>query len=221
MLSFDEWNVWSKTRLPGDSHKPDWPDAPRLIEEVYNLEDALVVGGALIVLMNNADRVKMACLAQLVNVIGPIMTEPGGPAWRQTIFYLFAQASRFAHGRVLRTVVESPSYEAKGFQVVPFLCASVVHDDRNGQMAIFALSRHLSDEQEITIELRGFGADQRLIEATELHHPDLKATNTQAAPQTVEPHPNTAVQIEGHRLVARFRPGSWNVIVTSNTTLVT
>ena len=219
MLSFDEWNVWSKTRLPGDSHKPDWPEAPRLIEEVYNLEDALVVGGALIVLMNNADRVKMACLAQLVNVIGPIMTEPGGPAWRQTIFYPFSQASRFAHGRVLRTVVESPSYEAKGFKVVPYLCACVVHDDQTGNTAIFALNRHLTDEQEISVELRGFGAVQRLIEATELHHPDLKATNTQAAPRTVEPHANTTVKIEGHRLVARFRPGSWNVIVTSNTTL--
>lgn len=92
MLSFDEWNVWYKARSIDDLRKPGWPQAPRLIEEVYNFEDALVNGGALIVMMNNCDRVKKtACLAQLVNVIGPIMTEPGGAAWRQTIFYPFAQ----------------------------------------------------------------------------------------------------------------------------------
>jgi alpha-N-arabinofuranosidase len=96
MLSFDEWNVWYKARSVADLQQPGWPERPRLLEEVYNVEDALLVGGALIVLMNHADRVKVACLAQLVNVIGAIMTEPGGPAWRQTIFYPFSQASRCA-----------------------------------------------------------------------------------------------------------------------------
>src|SRR6218665_569516 len=115
MLSFDEWNVWYKARTLADRRKPGWPQAPRLIEEVYNHEDALAVGGALIVMMNNADRVKTACMAQLVNVIGPIMTEPGGSAWRQTIFHPFAQASRFARGRVLRPVIRSPGYESKTF----------------------------------------------------------------------------------------------------------
>ena len=65
---------------PRTCANPEWPEAPRLIEEVYNVEEALIVGGVLITLMNNADRVKAACLAQLVNVIGAIMTEPGGPA---------------------------------------------------------------------------------------------------------------------------------------------
>ena len=96
MLSLDEWNVWYKAHTPSDLRKPGWPQAPRLIEEVYNFEDALIVGGVLITLMNNADRVKAACLAQLVNVIGAIMTEPGGPAWRQTIFHPFSQAARSA-----------------------------------------------------------------------------------------------------------------------------
>ena len=102
MLSLDEWNVWYKAHTSADLRKPGWPVAPRLIEEVYNFEDALIVGGVLITLMNNADRVKAACLAQLVNVIGAIMTEPGGPAWRQSIFHPFAQAARFGHGKVMR-----------------------------------------------------------------------------------------------------------------------
>ena len=98
MLSLDEWNVWYKAHTPADLRKPGWPQAPPLIEEIYNFEDALIVGGALITMINNADRVKAACIAQLVNVIGPIMTETGGAAWRQTIFHPFAQASRYARG---------------------------------------------------------------------------------------------------------------------------
>jgi len=217
MLSFDEWNVWYKTRKPPEDQKHDWPEAPRLIEELYNLEDALVVGGALIVMMNNADRVKAACLAQLVNVIAPIMTEPGGPAWKQTIFHPFAQASKYAHGRVLQSVIQSPSYEAKTFPEVPYLCACVVHDDATGQTAIFALNRHLTEEQEISIELRGLGDRQRLTEASELFHADVKAINTKDAPDNVSPARNESVRIDGHRLTAHFKPGSWNVIVTTNT----
>ncbi|MEO8154590.1 MAG: alpha-N-arabinofuranosidase [Rhizobacter sp.] len=214
MLSFDEWNVWYKARSVSDLRKPGWPQAPRLIEEVYNHEDALVNGGALMTLLNNADRVKIACLAQLVNVIGPIMTEPGGPAWRQTIFYPFALTSRHAHGRVLKPVISSPSYEAKTFPEINYLCASVTDDESTGRTAVFALNRHLTDEMELSIELRGLGGERSLVEATELYHPNMKATNTRESPNTVVPAANTRVQIDGERLKIRLRPGSWNVVVT-------
>ena len=103
MLSFDEWNVWYRTRRrPEDRVKPGWPIAPALLEERYTMRDALAFGGICIALLNHADRVKAACLAQLVNVIAPIMTETGGPAWRQTIFHPFAHISNFGRGRVLR-----------------------------------------------------------------------------------------------------------------------
>ncbi|MDB5819936.1 MAG: Alpha-N-arabinofuranosidase [Rhizobacter sp.] len=216
MLSFDEWNVWYKARTMAHRRVEGWPQAPRLLEEVYNFEDALAVGGALIVMMNNADRVKTACIAQLVNVIGPIMTEPGGPAWRQTIFFPFAHATRFARGRVLQPVIKSPTYTAVTFPEIPYLCACVVHDDETGQTAIFALNRHLTEDQEISIQLRGLGDVQHLVECIELHHTDMKATNTMAAPDTVKPRTNDHVTIDGHHLTARFKPGSWNVIVTTN-----
>ena len=174
------------------------------------------MGDALIVMMNNADRVKVACMAQLVNVIAPIMTEPGGAAWRQTIFHPFAQASRYAHGRVMRSVIQSPSYRAQSFPDIPYLCACVVHDDEIGRTAILALKRHLSEVQKISIELRGLDDHQRLLEASELFHADMKATNTEDAPDNVAPARNEEVQVDGHRLTARFRPGSWNVIVTTN-----
>ena len=217
MLSFDEWNVWYKARSIEDLRKPGWPVAPRLIEEIYNYEDALVVGGALITLMNNSDRVKVACLAQLVNVIGPIMTEPGGPAWRQTIFYPFSQASRFGHGRVLRPVIDSPSYQAKTFDEIPYLCASVVDDEASGRTTIFALNRHLEEDMELKIELRGLGKDRVVEEAIELFNSNMKAINTKDTPNAVAPTYNADVRIEGETLIAKLKPGSWNVLVTRAT----
>ncbi len=215
MLSFDEWNVWYKKRAVEDLRKPGWPVAPRLIEEVYNHEDALLNGGAMMALINNADRVKVACLAQLVNVIGPIMTEPGGPAWRQTIFHPFALTAKYAQGRVLRAVTESPSYEAKTFPEVPYLYGAVTDDESNGQTAVFALNRHLSEEMELSIELRGLGTERQLVTAQELYHPNVKATNTKDEPDTVSPAPLANVQIDGEKLRVRLKPGSWNLIVTS------
>ena len=113
MLSFDEWNVWYRTRRNRQERvKPGWPVAPEILEEPYNMQDALTFGGACISLLNHADRVKVACLAQLVNVIAPIMTETGGAAWRQTIFYPFADFSNLGRGNVLRATVNSPTYAA-------------------------------------------------------------------------------------------------------------
>ena len=110
MLSFDEWNVWYRTRRKNEGRvKLGWPVAPQILEEIYNMQDALAFGGACISLLNHADRVKSACLAQLVNAIAPIMTETGGPAWRQTIFYPFKDMSTLGRGTVLQTKVDSPT----------------------------------------------------------------------------------------------------------------
>jgi len=204
MLSLDEWNVWYKAHTPEDLRKPGWPFAPPLIEEVYNFEDALIVGGVLITLMNNADRVKVACLAQLVNVIGAIMTERGGPAWRQTIFHPFSQASRFGHGKVLRAAINTTGGD---------LLATVLHDETNGRASIFALNRNPQDEIQLAVELRGLGARQ-LVFASQLHHGDLKARNTRSAPDNVSPEDHPDARVSGSVLNATLQPLSWNVFVT-------
>lgn len=214
MLSFDEWNVWYRTHNAGHMRKPGWPVAPKLIEEVYNVEDALIVGGALITLINNADRVKAACLAQLVNVIGAIMTETGGPAWRQTIFHPFALAARHGRGQVMQARVSSPAYTAKSFPEIPYLHAAVVNDPGDGTTAIFALNRHLSEELDLQAELRGLGRERRLVEARELHHRELNAVNTKEKPDEVVPREMDEVSVEGERVRARLKPASWAVIVT-------
>jgi alpha-L-arabinofuranosidase len=213
MLSLDEWNVWYKAHTPADLRKPGWPRAPRLIEEIYNFEDALVVGGVLITLMNNADRVKAACLAQLVNVIGAIMTEPGGPAWRQTIFHPFSLSSQHGHGDVLRTRVRTDSYSTAAHPRLDFLLTSVLYDEATGRSTVFALNRSPAEELDLQVELRGLG-QRRLVRAAQLHHADLKATNTRTAPETVAPVELTGTTVKGERLHAKLRPLSWNVLVT-------
>ncbi len=110
-LSFDEWNVWYHSN-EADKKLEKWVQAPHQLEDIYNFEDALLVGSMLITLLRHADRVKMACLAQLVNVIAPIMTSDTG-AWRQTIFYPYMHASIYGRGTVLNTLVKSPGYESK------------------------------------------------------------------------------------------------------------
>lgn len=148
MLSFDEWNVWYKTYTIENMRKPGWSEAPPMIEEIYNAEDALIVCGALITLMNNADRMTCACLARLVNVIDPIMTETGAAAWRQTIFHPFALSAKHGRGRVLQAKIETPTLVTKIVPDMPVLIAAVTEDPATGTIAIVALDdRHARRRQ--------------------------------------------------------------------------
>ncbi len=224
MLSFDEWNVWYRTRRTAAARtKSGWPVAPEILEEIYNVEDALVFGGACISLLNHADRVKTGCLAQLVNVIAPIMTETGGPAWRQTIFHPFSHFSNLGRGRVLRAQIKSPTYAAsyydpRGAQElsfplpeVPYLKLAAVHDEKARALTLFALNRSLTEEMPLHVTAGGFS--KLLVEqALQLHDTDLKAANTRSNPDRVMPSPLAGVRAEGNTLTGTLRPASWNVI---------
>ncbi|MBS0643224.1 MAG: alpha-N-arabinofuranosidase [Proteobacteria bacterium] len=227
MLSFDEWNVWYRTRRPPESRvKPGWPVAPPILEEIYTMEDALAFGGAVISLLNHADRVRCACLAQLVNVIAPIMTETGGPAWRQTIFYPFAQMSRFGRGDVLRSRIECETYASSYYDprgelenvyaipAAPYLKLAAVAND-NGGLSLFALNRDLREEMAVTVTARGFG-DLTVAEATVLADGDLKAANTRDAPERIRPASLDGVRVDGDTLVLTLPPASWNVVRLAN-----
>jgi alpha-N-arabinofuranosidase len=223
MLSFDEWNVWYRTRRPREARvKPGWPVAPPILEEPYNMEDALAFGGAVISLLNHADRVRAACLAQLVNVIAPIMTETGGGVWRQTIFFPFAHMSNFGRGTVLRALVESDSYKAaysdpRGtveniipMPAVPYLKLAAV-DNEGGGLTLFALNRDLAGEMKLDVAIRGFEG-LAVREATTLHDKDLKAANTCEAKERVKPASLGGLTLSGGTLGAILPPASWNVI---------
>jgi alpha-N-arabinofuranosidase len=224
MLSFDEWNVWYRTRRNRVARvRPGWPVAPPILEEIYNVEDALAFGGMCISLLNHADRVTAACLAQLVNAIAPIMTETGGPAWRQTIFWPFMHFSRLGRGRVLRTEIDSPTYAARyndpngpedtffPLPAVPYLKLAVVHDPEGRRLTLFALNRSLTEELPLRLSARGYDG-LSLKQAVQLHDADLKAINSKDQPDRVTPRPLGSVRVNGDRLEATLAPASWNVI---------
>ena len=173
-LSFDEWTVWFRTR---DEEKKTerWLVAPHLLEEIYNFEDSLVVGGLLMALQNNCDRVKMACIAQLVNVIAPIMTEDGGKAWAQTIYYPYMYASIFGRGTVLKTTNESDVFDCQEGKAT-YLLSSVI-DNGGGEVTVFVENRSLDSDMELNVVLEGYEG-YTLKEHIELYCPDLKAINT-------------------------------------------
>jgi alpha-N-arabinofuranosidase len=215
MLSFDEWNVWyhSLARDDGEMKNNPWRTAPRLLEDVYTFEDALVVGGTLITFMKNANRLKMACLAQLVNVIAPIMTEPGGGACRQTIFYPFAQASAYGGGTAILPIISSPKYDTKSFTDVPSLDAVAVYDDEGGALTLFAINRDVSSPVKIDCRIGTF-EDCALKSHIALHSEDLGAVNTVAAPNTVLPKEmdGAVAQLADGRYEIILGSASWNVI---------
>ncbi len=175
-LSFDEWNVWFHSN-DADAKMEKWQIAPPQLEDVYTFEDALLVGSMLMTLQNNCDRVKMACLAQLVNVIAPIMTENDGKAWAQTIFYPFLYASAYGNGTTLRSVVECDRFSTDQHKEAPYLVTSVIHNEENREILVYAVNRSLTEEMELDISLDGFGMC-RLREHVELYSDDLKAVNT-------------------------------------------
>lgn len=209
-LSFDEWNVWYQSRFGGEDSL-EWEERPRLIEDVYDVTDAVVVGSLLMTLLRNADRVSVACQAQLANVIAPIMTEPGGPAWRQTIFHPFALTARHARGEVLRTEPSGPRTETARYGEVPLLWTTATHDAGRGEVSLFAVNRDSDEPMLLETALRAFpGA--RLVEHLELADADPSAVNTAAEPDRVRPRAAKGATLADGVLSAELAPRSWNLL---------
>lgn len=203
--SFDEWNIWFHSSEQ-DKKVDKWQVAPPLLEDIYNLEDAVVLGDLLITLLNNSDRVKIACLAQLVNVIAPIMTETGGRVWAQTIFYPFMYTSHYGRGTALKNFCCCDSYDTCSKKNVPLIdSAAVISDDEN-EITIFAVNRSLDSECELDISLAGFEKYKPYTHVS-LEGSDLKAVNTADSLENVIP---TVKNISNKIILA---PHSWNMIV--------
>ena len=211
-LSFDEWNVWYHSNEQDKEiwKREKWGRALPLLEDIYNFEDALLVGSMLLTLLRNADRVKIACLAQLVNVIAPIMTRNGGGCWAQTIYYPFMHASQYGRGTVLKAVVQSPVYDCSDYEGVPTIdTAATLSDD--GSVTVFCVNRDLSEPCLLDLDLRSFG-DLRMTDHIVLHHDDVKAINTEANPFSVAPATLPLTELDSGRAQIPIPPLSWNVL---------
>lgn len=165
-IAWDEWNVWYRARGPQQRGR-------RILEERYNLEDALVVATFLNTFVNNAHIVKIANMAQLVNVIAPIFTNQEG-LFLQTIYHplqLFANNSK---GQALRLHTDSPKYESKRFGPVPFLDTSAAYD--NGTLVLNVVNRNQNQavDTEFEAQDKEFSGT---VEVAEVNGPDIKAEN--------------------------------------------
>ena len=206
-LSFDEWNVWYRQR-DGNGQRQE---APRLLEEIYDLRDALVAGGAINTLLRHADRVRLACLAQLVNVIAPIFTNADG-LFRQTIYYPYAWGLAHAKGDVLDLVPEGgDAYDSPKTGRVPYLDVAGTFDRESGRSCLLVLNRHLDKPRELELVWRD-GAPARVVSAEALTGPDLKAVNSFAEPKRVVPQP-LAPPKPGARMMLELPPRSYSVVV--------
>ncbi|MGM0123214.1 alpha-N-arabinofuranosidase [Enterococcus sp. AZ194] len=208
-LSFDEWNIWYHT-LESDNKIKKWQKARPLLEDVYNFEDALVIGCLLITLLKNSNRVKIACLAQLVNVIAPIVTEDGGDCWKQTTYYPFQQVSAYGRGHVLVSKTESQTYHTKEFKGVPYLENVLVDNCERKELIIFAVNRSVDEAIDLALDLDGYTLTD-VKEFSSLYGFDLKQTNT-GKQGDVRPRDGGAVDLFEEKAFAKLQPLSWNMI---------
>ena len=211
-LSFDEWNVWYHSNEQDKEiwKQEKWGPALPLLEDIYNFEDALLAGSMMITFLRNADRVKVACLAQLVNVIAPIMTRNGGGCWAQTIFYPYMHVSRYGRGTALKAIVDTPVYDCSDYEGVPLVDATATLGD-DGSVTVFCVNRDMKEDFCLDLDLRSFG-NLKLKEHILLHHDDVKAVNTEENPGNVAPTAGPGGKVDGGKAEIKLPALSWNVL---------
>jgi alpha-N-arabinofuranosidase len=211
-ISFDEWNVWYHSRKQGrrDEDLSLWRKAPPILEDIYNFEDVLLVGCALNTFIRRSDRVKVACIAQLVNVIAPIMTEDNGPAWKQTTYYPMWFASHYGRGDALNVSVDVAKYDASVADDVPYLDVAAVANPGGKTVTFFLVNRHPKEALDLDISLAGF-KPKGIADHVAILHRDLKATNT-ARSQRVAPEKGKGLSVRDGSVRGKIPPRSYSVV---------
>ena len=209
-LSFDEWNVWYHYQQSG-VQPPKWIKGRPIHEERYTLQDALVVGDMLITLINNADVVKIACLAQLINTIAPVMTEENGPAWLQTTYYPFLYTSRYGRGTALRHTVSSPVYSCRKYDAVPYIACASVYNAEKGEVVFFLINRSLDDDIPLTCALSGFHIHE-VTQWVALEGYDIQDGNTPQSPDRVVPIEKNGASADDTQVRLTLSAKSWNMV---------
>lgn len=212
MICFDEWNVWFHNKVEDKKRMREGiiPTATALLEEHYTHEDALLVGSLLISLLKNADRVKIACIAQLVNVIAPIIAEKDGVAWRQTIYFPLQQVSNHGRGIVLEPMLTSPTYTSERFGVVNFIESIAVHKPDEQEVVVFAVNRNLDQSLDLEIDMRVMDC-KSIIEHTSMTAENVSDMNSSAG-ELVHPQNSDDHHVEKQKIVLTLPKASWNML---------
>jgi alpha-N-arabinofuranosidase len=208
-LSWDEWQVWYK----GDPMQGNWTEAPHLTEEMYNLEDALVVGQWLNVFLRKSHVLKIACVAQIVNVISWLHTR-GDDLLKQPSFYVFALMSNHARGQALDALVRAPRIATKKYGDVPVLDVSASYDPASGKEAIFIVNRSQTDSVLTDIAWQD-GRTVTMGEAWQLAGSDPKALNTWENRNALTAQPITAPRVVDGKATIQLPPLSFTVLTGS------
>jgi len=206
-ISFDEWNVWNMDRFPPATTMPIDVGGPRL-EDVYSTLDAVVVGDLISSLLNHSDRVAIGCQAQLVNVIAPIATEAGGPAWRQSIFYPMTTAAGLARGNSLQALVRVDTLATARYGDVAGLAVSASHDAETGEVAVFLTNRGES-ELEVKLDCRAFDAiavGSAVVISADHRGPLVRDDAASAAPKSL------TATADGTAVSVRLPAESWTAL---------
>jgi len=212
-LSFDEWNVWYHSFKANDEYyaKKPWEIAPAFTEDIYNFEDALLFGSMILSLLRHADRVKIAALAQLVNVIAPIMTVTGGGSYKQSIYYPFLHASKYGRGKVLRTLAKCAKYDSKDYTDVPVLDTIAVENEEKDELTIFAVTKDMNEDIQTVFSLQGY-EDYKPVEHIIMQNSNGKTVNTINNPNMVIPTSRPLPKIDNGVIEVLLAKLSWNVL---------
>ena len=205
-LSWDEWQVWYKDR----TGRGNWTEAPHLSEEIYNLEDALLVAQWLNVFLRKSDVVKVACVAQIVNIISWLQTRRDG-LLVQTSFYPFKLVSNLARGNALDVLTKAPIVETSKYGGVSALDVSASHDPATGKQAIFIVNRSQTDT--INTELNWQSAAPTGVgEVWQLAGADLKAANTWENPNAITAKQLSNVAVKDGKVALQLPPLSFTAV---------
>lgn len=212
-FSVDEWGVWAVPcqAVNREVEKTPWRIAPAISEQIYTLEDALLFAGMQMVMLRNADVIKIACQSLLTNISACIMTEKDGEMWLQTIYYPFFYFANYARGTVLQSTIWADSYECGEFSEVPYLDALTVWNEDAGDIAVFMINKSEEEEMNVDIKLQGFSL-QTIKKSIVLTAEDKKMDNLKNH-EAVVPREKEIGCIENGHCRARLDPMSFNMIL--------
>lgn len=211
-FSVDEWGVWA---VPGNTvnneidNKP-WQTAPAISEQIYTLEDALLFAEMQMVMLRNADVIKIACQSLLTNISACIMTEKGGGHWLQTIYYPFYYFANYAKGVVLNASSKGPAYSCEEFDNVAYVDSVVVWNDTNRELVYFAVNRDDHNKQKLLLKYQGFDLGN-VIESVSMTAADKKMTN-QYRHDAVVPQKADNVEMSKEEAAITLEPLSFNMV---------
>ncbi len=212
MLSCDEWDVWYHNRESDKEmmRERPWQIAPPVTEETYTAADAIAVGSMLLTLLRHAGRVRMACIAQVVNALAPLMTETDGRIWKQSTWYPLEHASRFGRGELVFTSGSGPEIDTPRYGLQPAVETIVTRDPETGSATLYAINRSMKDAVPMAVSLIS-SQPLDLVEGIRLHSEDPNRVNTVDQPNGVVPVAILDTAFSNNQFENLLPALSWNV----------